>query len=69
MEQLTPKAKNLKEFFEKMPYDKEDVKDYILQTALEMGENCHELMENDLVTVCNAFKVLSILNDILDSVE
>lgn len=63
------KAENIKKFLEDEPYNIEDIKDNILQTALEMGENCHELIENDLVTVSNAFWVLRVFNDILDSVE
>ena len=63
------KAENIKKFLEGEPYKIEDIKDNILLTALEMGENCHELIENELVTVSNAFWVLRVFNDILDSVE
>lgn len=66
---LTPKAKNIAEYCEKMNIGREDMKDYMLSLAIDLGRNCHELIDGDVVDVENGFKVLEMFNDILDNVE
>lgn len=63
------KYKKISEYLENRPFAKDDLKEMILTSALDLGCNAANNFDQDVMATSHVFTTLYYFNDILDSVE
>ena len=60
---------SIKEYLDSVNWSKEDLKGYILRTALNLGCECAHMFEGETEKIEEIFMMMDEFNDILDNVK
>lgn len=63
------KTKNIQAYCKKSGLTRDDMKDMILKSALELGCNCSKMIKEDEFDAETIFFTLDAFNNLLDNVE